>query len=354
MHRLAALLLVWVAVLLVPLPTASAQDAGAIRLTLVSQTPWNTIRDQVLEVRVRAQNTGDAPVKDLSLGLTMFGPLFSRTAYETSLTQDPPSAVIAFQTFTPQGDLPAGGSRVFRVALDLSTAAVSRTQSLVYPLRVELRSGFTTLAALRTPVIFLVRRPETPLSLAWTFVLTHPIDLRPDGVFRSPDLEQQLTRGSRLAGELRALTGLVQGRSSAPVDVVVGPMLVSQLAMMASGYRVVHGASVRQVAKGTDGSALAAEALSNLRTIGGAPQVELSATPYSEAQVPSLESGGLARDLAAQVTRGREVLSSTLSGTPDPSILRPPDSAVDPGSLEALPPQGVSLLLLDPGAAPQA
>ncbi len=353
MRRLAALLFAGTTLLLIPLPAASAQEPPAIRLTLVSQTPWNSLADQVVDVRIRAQNTGGQSIDQLSLGVTLFGPLSSRTEYEASLSQDPSSAIITAETLAREGTLAPDGSRVFEVRLDLSGTTVSRDRSLVYPLRIDLRSGFTPLAVLRTPVIFLVRRPETPLSLSWTFVLSQPIQTGPDGIFRSPELERQLEPGGRLAGEIRSLTALVQSTSSAPVDVAISPMLVTQLVSMRSGYRVRDGSTIRQVQAGKAGSAAASDAVADLRAVADASQVELSAMPFSEPRIPALESGGLAGDLPVQLQRGRDTISAGLSAIPDPSILRPPDSALDQTSLDALSGQGVSLLLVDPNTAPQ-
>lgn len=353
MHRLAALLLAVCALLLIPLPGATAQEPQPLGLTLVSQTPWNGIHDRLLDVRVRAENTGSQPVGTLSLGITLFGPVFSRTAYEAALSEDPASAVIDAETLPRDGTIAPGGARTFEFQLDLSTVlGLDRTRSLVYPMRIDLRSGFTPLAAIRTPVIFLVRRPETPLNLAWTFVLGQPVEFGPDGVFRSPELERQLARGGTLAGQTRALTSLVEGPSTAPVDVAISPMVVSQLARMRGGYRVNDGGSIRDVPAGKDGSALAAETLANLKTIAGAAQVELSAMPFAAPRIPALVSSGLSRDLPTQLLRGRDVVSTVLSRSPNAAILRPPDSAIDQASLDALAAQGVSLLLPDSEAAP--
>ena len=65
-----------------------------------------------------------------------------------------------------------------------------------------------SVAQLRTPVIFLVREPEVPLTLSWTFVLHHPITFAPDGTFTDPSLEVALGPGGRLNGEIRSLLEL--------------------------------------------------------------------------------------------------------------------------------------------------
>ena len=175
MRRFAGLLLVAFALFLLPLPQSVAQEP-AVRLTLVAQSPWNSTIERTVEVKVRAQNLSDQPLTDLSVGWTLWGPVFTRTDFEDSLTSDPESAVaIGGNTIVQEGTIEPGGSRVFTVRLPLESDGISATESLIYPLKIDLRTGFISLAALRTPVIFLVRQPQTPLRLVWTFVLHEPV-----------------------------------------------------------------------------------------------------------------------------------------------------------------------------------
>jgi len=354
MRRLAAPLLASLAlVLALPTPPTSAQEPAAVRLTLVSQTPWSSTKHPELVIRVRATNLVDRPIEDLSLGVTLFGPVFTRTDYEASLMADPPSGVIAAETLPQAGSLSPGETRTFTVKLDLSTVGgLSSTSSLVYPLKIDLRSGFASLAAIRTPVIFLVRRPLFPLNLVWTFVLESPIELGPDGVFRSPTLERLVSPGGRLAAEVRALATLVARFPAAPVDVVVSPMLLMQLSRMRAGYTVIDGGVERSVGEGEGGAARAADLLTELEQISASPSVELSALPYASPSLPVLAASGLGRDLGVQLERGREVVRTILGRDPVAGVLRPPGSDLDQASLNALPARGVRVLLLDADTVP--
>lgn len=242
---------------------------------------------------------------------------------------------------------------MFRIVLDLSTfTGLSTTQSLIYPLKVDLRSGFTSLAAIRTPVIFLVRKPLAPLNLAWTFVLSAPVDFGPDGVFQSTALESAIAPGGRLADEIHALAALAAGPRAVPVDVAVSPMLLVQLARMRDGYSVIDGGETREVPAGRGGAAAAAQTLAELKQIAASNAVELSVLPFSEPSLPALAAGGLSRDLGTQLERGRQTVFGLLGRAPDGSVLRPPGSALDQESLAELPAQAIGLLLLDPEAAP--
>ncbi len=355
MHRLAAFcsaaLLLTSALFLLPGTGAGAQEP-AVRLTLVRQTPWNSTSKRELDVTVRARNTGTETLGELSVGWTLWGPVFTRIDYERSLVADPENAIALGGGTVPEtGTLAPGQTRVFRIHLLLNSAGISSTQSLVYPLKIDLRTGFTSLAAIRTPVIFLVRRPLVPLDLTWTFVLDAPIAFGPDGVFTSPALEQELAPGGRLAGEIAALLKLTQVRPSTPVDVAISPVLLMDLARMRAGYSVLDQGQVRQVKAGSDGAAAAGRALADLKQVAGELEVELSALPFSDPSLPAM-TAGLERDLTSQLELGRAAITSAVGGTPDPSLLRPPGSALDQLSLDQLAARGVGLLVMDPAVLP--
>jgi hypothetical protein len=335
-----------------PFP-ARAQEPS-VRLTMHSQSPrWNSPTDTSLTVRFRAENTSSEPIDDLAIGITLWSPVRWRTQYEQSLVADPVDSIPLLAQSRPRtGPMQPGEVRDFSVAIDLPVSQLSSTESLIYPLTIDLRSGYRSLAAIRTPVVYLVRKPLVPLRLSATFVLHAPLSLGADGVFASPSLEQSIAQGGRLAGELHAIRDLAG--SNTPVDVAISPMLVVELERMIPGYSVVDDATVRHVDAGTGGSADAAEALSELRAIASAPNVEVSALPYAEPLLPSLTSAGLGRDLGVQLQRGRDVLETALGASPVADLLRPPRSAIDRSSLDEMPAQGISTLVLDPATVPLA
>lgn len=351
MHRLFRILLASSTLLLLPLPRAIAQEPSPVALRLSLQTPWNSPDQTQLDLRFTAENTGAVPLDDLSIGLAVYGRVITRTQYEQSLVTDPsPAIIIDAETLPREGEIAPGETRAFEAVLDLTFPGIDATQSGIYPLKLDLRSHGVPLAALRSPVIFLVRQPEVPLRLAWTFVLSEPIGFGPDGVFTSPALETSLQPGGRLAGELRALSTLAEDPSAVPVDVVVSPVLLTQLARMRAGYTVIQDGQPRTVEQGKGGSALAADALSQLARIAAGPGVEISAMPFSGPQLPSLVAGGLSRDVSVQLDRGNQVVASFLKVTPSPAILRPPRASIDDATLSDLSARGVSVLVLDPGS----
>jgi len=333
-----ALLFAVLFVLWAPPPSPNAQESPSVRLTLLSQTSWNCptatadlrseqagwscLPGRELDLRFRAQNLGTEPLTDLAIGVTLYSRVLTRNAYEDSLVSDP-SIVIDASTLPREDAIEPGQTRDFEISLSLEQG-IDPEQSGVYPVKLDLRSGIASVAELRTPAIFLVREPEIPLGLSWTFVLAHPIVFAPDGTFTDPSLEIALGPGGRLNGEIRALLELASDPKAAPVDVAVSPVLLTQLGRMRQGYEVSVGGETRRVPAGEGGAALAGQALENLRTIAAAPNVEVTALPFSAPEIPSLYGGGLGRDVVVQLERGREVASTFVGTEPVEQILRPP------------------------------
>lgn len=354
MRRLAALLPAVVLLVLAATPAAAQSTSpspslATVRLELLEQTPWNTPETPMVALSFRATNLTDQTLRTLTIGLTLFGPVLSRTSYEESLLADPdPPVVVEAETLARERSIEPGGSRVFELELTLDAAGIDQANSGIYPLKVDLRSDGVSLAAIRTPVINLVRTPEQPLTLSCTLVLHQPIAFRPDGVFTTTALEDELAPGGRLAGQTRALAELA-ATGAAAVDVAVSPVLLTQLARMRDGYAVIGPDGLREVEQGKGGAALAGAALASLRAAMASSQIELSALPFAAPQIPSLISGGLARDLDVQLVHGRDVAGAFLQATPDPTVLRPPGGALNEITLDALDERGVSVLLLDAG-----
>jgi hypothetical protein len=374
MRRLSPLVLalpIWFLFVLGAAVPAGAQETPSATLTLVSQTSWNCPNavdlqqpassgltcptGRTLVIRFRAQNTGTGAMDDLAIGMTLYSRILSRSAYEASLTTDPPVALKA-ATLDRQGAIPPGGTRDFEVSMALDTG-LDPDHSGVYPVKVDLRSGVTSVAAIRTPAIFLVREPEIPLTLSWTFVVSHPITFAPDGTFTDPSLEASLAPGGRLSGQIRALVDLAADPRAPAVDLAVSPVLLTQLGRMRGGYSVVSDdGTTRDVPAGQGGSELAARALDDLRALASAPGVEVTALPFSGPEIPSLYGGGLGRDVGIQLQRGREVASALIQADPPERILRPPGAALDDETLRGLAGLGVGTLIVGPATvelAPQ-
>lgn len=352
MRRL-VLLVAICALALAPLPSrAQSPSPGAaepaVRLRLLERSSWSGPERPLLEVRFQATNEGAEPLDALTIGLTLFGRVRSRTAYEQALLADPvPVVVVDAETYAREGDLAPGETRTFELAFPLDAPGIDPTTSGIYPVKIDLRSDGVPLAAIRTAVAYLVRPPEQPLALAWAVVLHHPLVMGPDGVFTSTSLEEAIAGG--LGGLVDALAALERARPT-PVDLVVSPVLLRQLDAMREGYAVEIDGVRREVPATSTQARRAGELLAELRALAASPAVSLAALPLAAPQIPSLVGTGLERDLDPQLERGRALVRDLLGAEPDPGFLWPPDGALDPASLAALAARGVRTIALDPGA----
>ncbi len=333
-------------------PAAAQTGTGDVSLVLVRQSPWNTPEQPLLRLGVRATNEGAEPLENLSLGITVFARVLSRTAYELSLRQDPdPPVILDAHTLLLRGTLNPGVTRTFLLPpTDISFLA-ERGETSIYPVKLDLRSDDLPVATIRSPIVFLdlpQRRAKTPLRLAWTFVLDRPILYGPDGVFDADAVRLLLAPGGRVRQEVNGLAALLARPHAPPVDLALSPVLLDQLDSLRRGFSERVGSTVQRVPAGTGAAALASSLLDQIRRVASAPSVELSALPFSDPSIPSLLSAGLDRDLSTQLRRGREEVARITGQTPDPEVVRPPRSELDQASLFALWQQGFGVFLVDP------
>ncbi len=348
MHRASraalSFLIVAAACLCAPLG-ARAQGPPVVTLRLVSQTPYTTLQHPDLRVVIDATNESDQTLEDLSVGIQIGEPIRSRSQYLESMASGPGTSPLFALPFPQSGPLDPGATRRFTVDLDVTTAHLSSADSLVYPAQVDLRAGVTVIATLNTAVVHLVRTPEEPMRFSWWAELTAPPPLDPSGRLADPAFEASIAPDGSLGGEVAALRRLASDpERGQPIDLVVQPSLLDALLEMADGYDRSDGTSV---ASGTKGALDAADLLASLKQVAGAPNVQVSALPYSAPLIPSLVSSGLAPDLTLQRTRGDAVVSSVLGATPVPLVARPPGGELNEASVDALVLGGATTLLAD-------
>ena len=329
---------------LVDTTAGHAQGSVPVTLTLVSQTPWSTLKDPMLDLAIRADNAGADAIGDLTLGITIGSAVRSRTAYETSLTAGPELPIFA-ATLPEKDAVEAGGTRRFRTSVDLSTiGGISRTDSLVYPMRIDLRTAGVQVAVIDTAVIFVVRTPEVPLLVSTTIELTAPPALDPDGRLVDTAFEASIAPGGSLSAQVTALDRLASGTRVSPIDLVIQPSLLDQLSRMADGYERADGSTVKE---GADGAARAAAILAELRHVVSSALIHVSAMPFSAPTIPSLIASGLSTDLATQQAAGRELVQSVLDVEPGSAVVRPPEGALDDAAVTALVALGATTILGD-------
>jgi hypothetical protein len=329
-----------------PVSSSLGQAPPSVALRLASQSPWNDGR-RPLELSFQATNQSSESLGALTIVLVIHSPARSRSVYELSLTSDATSILFAYP-FAQSGSLEPGETRQFEVrqALDVLQA---RGESVIYPLKVELMSGDTPVGVLRSPLIFLAERPQVPLNLAWTWVLSAALQHGPDGTFLPGSLEADIAPGGRLHAALDAL----EGAHSKPLDLVVSTTLLDQLTQMSDGYSILdpQGQS-RSVEEEEAGSADAARLLERLQALARRPEVEIVAYPFGDPPLPALERAGLGHDLQTLLERGRMLVETALGKAPSRAVIRPPLSQLDPPSLARLGRLGTTTLLMDANFLP--
>jgi hypothetical protein len=326
-------------------PAASAQETPAATLTLVSQSIWND-PTRPLDITVRATNASTRVLGSLSFVLSIGTPATSRSVYELSLHADPTISFIS-NPFPQSGALQVGESRTFRLRQGLDQ--VPTTDNGLYPVRIQLLSADLPVGILRTPMVFLVEKPQIPLSLNTTWVLSDPIQYGPDGTFYSGPVETDIRPGGRLDAMISAL----DTDRPAPADVVASPVLVEELERLSQGYRIVDvDGSVRTVQKGTAGAADAARLLDALRRISADARTEIVPMPMGDASFTAMFQAHLQKDIAILVAGGANRIRGTLKAPPRSGVARPLFSQLDPRSLAEYARLGARTLLLDANFIP--
>ncbi|MGZ4148421.1 MAG: hypothetical protein ACXVQJ_00115 [Actinomycetota bacterium] len=324
---------------------ASTQTASSdVALTLFRQTPWTTIKRPDLHVAVVASNRGQAQVGRLTVTITI-GPRFdSLLQYESALTTGPAYAAYAVTVPFDGVRLASGSARTLKLHLDLSTiAAISTTDSSVYPMRIDLSSNGTPVASLITPILHIVRAPESQLRFTMYTELQAPVAIGPDGVLQDASFQAALGPSGALGAPVAALrTVETDPLTAAPFDLAVQPSLLAQAREMADGFARADGTQV----PASDPAARSAGGFVNaLVGAMSAPDVQTVPTPYAGPLMPSLLASGLGGDLTRQQETGSGLIAAATSATPSSDVARPPRGTMDDATLGWLAGRGVSTVL---------
>jgi hypothetical protein len=329
-----------------PVSNSWAQAPPSVTMWLASQSPWNDGR-RPLELSFRVTNQSSVSLDALTVVLAIHSPARSRSVYELSLTSDATSILFAYP-FAQSGSLEPGQTRLFQVRQPLDILQ-ARGESVIYPLKVELRSGDTAVGVLRPPLIFLAERPEVPLNLSWTWVLSSAMQYGPDGAFLPGPLEADIAPGGRLDA---TITAIERARSKA-LDLVISAVFIDQLTRMSGGYRILDPrGQARSVEEGEAGAADAARLLERLRAVARRPEVEVIAYPLGDPPFPAMVGAGLGHRLRTLLEDGRTLVETVVGKDPSLEVLRPPLSQLDPPALARLGQLGATTLLVDPNFLP--
>ncbi len=345
-----ALLAVIVAVstcstVLADVAVASSQaESSAVTLTLFGQTPWTTNKRPDLHIALVASNRGQTQVDRLSANVTI-GPRFdSLLQYESALTTGPSYAAYTTSIAFDGVRLESGSVRTLKLHLDLSTIpAITPTDSSVYPVRIDLLSAGTPVASLITPILHIVRAPESQLRFTMYTELQAPVAIGPSGVLQDASFQAALGSTGSLGAPVAAIRSIETNPSrAAALDLAVQPSLLAQAREMADGFTRPDGTQV----PASDPAARSAGAFVNsLIAATDTPDVQTVPTPYSGPLMPSLLASGLGGDLTRQQETGSGLIADTTGAIPSTDVARPPNGEIDDATLGWLAGHGVTTIL---------
>ncbi|MFM8945030.1 MAG: DUF6049 family protein [Actinomycetota bacterium] len=339
--------------LLASLPIPAAAQMSSVQLTLRSAPIWNAPDRATVIVELAATNAGATTYGDLEIAATLRSAIGSRSAYDATFLDGSDAGRVLWSIREPRGGtLTDGGTLDLTVSLDLATAGVDATDSGIYPLRIELFSGDGSIGVRTRCTIGTRSTPIEPLRVAWSVVLDAPIRFLPKGAFLGDDLAAELKPTGRLGAQIAALGAFANLPGNAVVDLIISPLLLEQLDRMRRGYAVQMSDDpydVRAVAPGEGGALLADRALESLALLAGSRHVRLGSMPYAEPSLPSLVASDLPGDVNVQLEVGLDETERILGVRPDPSVVRPPGSAIDAATLALLARRGVGTVILDAG-----
>jgi hypothetical protein len=340
-----ALLVLAIALVGLVVPTAGrAQDTPDLMLRILGQTPWTSPGHPTLHVRLLVRNDGAEGIGDLSVGITIGAAMRSRTTYGVFLDEGLNSTPIFSDTQLEAGTLEPDESRAFELSVDLSEVErISTEESAVYPAQLDVWSGDQPIVSAPTPLIHIVKPPQVPVALAWWSEVTGPPAVDPEGRVADAEFEDSIARGGSLRRQLEALDELADDPDRlVPIDVVVEPSVVDQLARMADGYTRADGT---KVARGKGGASDAEAVFGAVRRIAVDPDVSFSAMPFAGPEIPSLLEGGLHADVDAQLSLGANTFRTLLGVRPENDVVRPPGGAMSDATVDALVERGAATLL---------
>jgi hypothetical protein len=299
---------------------ATATTTGTAPITLVSQTPW-VVPEESFDLKVRV-GTAAPPTSELGLSVSVYSCLSSVSAFDQSVTSAAgPSGTPIDTTRSPlavsglpvtadgavdlmmpvsvgaTGTAPAGG---FAIDLSSHSGQCADYPTGVYPVRVQLVDTSTgqAIGGFTTHLVY-TGTPTGTQRLRVAVVLPIGTTLGPAADPTTPRLAAHPS--SALAqpspASVAAISGTVaaisQSHPLVPVTLETSPQTVADLA--ATGHQSI---------------------VAQLADLSATPSVhQFASSPFVPVDASGLVDAGLAGELALQVARGSETLSSYLPRT---------------------------------------
>ncbi len=315
-------------------PAAAAAGSSApIQLRLTSLEPVAPQPGDTLVLTGGMTNVSSAPISDLALSLEISPAVLARSDFD-SYAAAPDGPLVGEQLAT--GPAPAqlttlapGASEHFSISLTLDLATRDRLGLLgqwqVNKLGIAVSGttsvGTSTVGQLRTFLPWAPRDaigPGSPTPVAWVWPLVDRPHRSAGGTWFDDSLAPEISAGGRLAGLLTAGSnaedqsplGHKPRTVNVPVTWAIDPMLVGDVASMASGYRVQGANNSTSAGSGTSA---AKQWLASLKTAVTRTDASVLPLPYADPDlVAAARTGDFATTIGVATTTGQQLLQKDL------------------------------------------
>jgi hypothetical protein len=293
--------------------------------------------DESLTVRARVLNTSAEPVRRLRVWLRAGQQVRGRSSIAVG------GALARFGQRI--GDVQAGTGELAPSAtadadFDVPVAQLpfrNSTVAGVYPLRIEVRSGFQVVGAADTYVVWWP--PHSPtLRMAWVWPLVEPSHRALGNDFYDDDLAASVA-GGRLDNLLR-----IGAAQHMPLTWAVDPELLDSLRRMSGPYSV----------RGKEGTRNAAAKAWLDRARSDLADATVLPLPYADPDLAATATGPLAPDAGRAFQLGREILRRDIGNEGSARFAWPAGDTLPPDVESLLSGQGVKGVVVPDSALPLA
>jgi hypothetical protein len=333
-------------------PVTPALAAPALNVRLVD-FPVSLGPQDALKVVLEVTNSGDAPVDNLEVTVSIHEGVTSRSQLHATYTGRL-GRVRGSDTFPFQENIRPGASRTIEVVKPLAELVAFRgsRNDRAYPIRIQVRAGSAEAEAIDTYMMFFSEPPLNPLSLSLVIPMHAPsiyTDGRRPNLVGSDALARAITSG-RIAKLLPALEEF----PNLPITLGPSGLLLKMLDDLGNGYVSRSGGESRRVGQEDPRAQAAAQTLARLQALALRPPTRVVTTEYSRASLPVLVRSGLEDRAEAQLLEGRNLLgprpTGVLGAQPLRGWLLPARGSLDEITLQEVERSGFDRLILAPGS----
>jgi Family of unknown function (DUF6049) len=342
-------------------PTRSTQAADTLQMFIDSvspSTPTPTSTPKLLTVKIRLENTSDAPLKQVRLVGEREEPIEDQTtldqALRGTLATSSPIEIPAIHPTTV--DVPAlsvvDATFTMRYSRADDDSGLCLCHKAVYPLYFSAHvlggDGVDQRLGVVATFIPIFSDAPAPDRVSWIWpLLERPHRLLQDNVFTDDQLAGTVISGGRLD---RALTVVEQVGPTIPLTLLIDPELIDELAVMAGpGGYTVQPAGGKKV-PGT-GQAAASEWLDRLRRVLQTDtKLQVEFTPYADPDFESLHKAGLTWTDTMPPAMGARIAAALPGQNLDATVAWPASGALSAATLATLAARGTSTVVLNSGA----